>query len=198
MRALLGEDASQWTAALLEQRRTVLPKRLSDSGPTESQKALILQAAASAPDHDQIRPWRWLEIPSSHRTELAQVFEDALLERDPSASPDERSQAREKSQRAPWLLMLVVRTRGEPEGIPACERLLSAGAAAQNMLLMATALGFGSSLTSGKALQSQALRQRMGLSALEDAVCFLNVGEVASHRKPRPRPQIADYFSVWG
>ena len=39
-------------------------------------------------------------------------------------------------------------------------RLISAGAAAQNVLLMATALGYGSALTAGQSVRSAALPQR--------------------------------------
>ncbi len=100
--------------------------------------------------------------------------------------------------RSPWLLLVVVRTGGEPAEIPAAERVLSAGAAIQNMLLMATALGLGSALTSGKALQSQALRQLFALKDKEQALCFINIGHIGEPRQPRARPEVAQYFSVLG
>ena len=188
-------ESAVWAATLIQSRRTTLPKRLCGPGPDAQQKRLILEAAAAAPDHEQILPWRFVEIPEASRAALGEVFENALLERDPSASAAERLQAREKAERAPWLLLLVVRTEGPPEDIPACERLLSAGAAVQNMLLMTTALGLGSGLTSGKALSSVALRQLFELPQQEQAVCFVNIGHIREARKDRPRPEVAQYFS---
>jgi nitroreductase len=191
-------EAPQWTAVLLQERRSTLPKRLTGPGPDEAQRQAILQAAASAPDHDQILPWRLVQVPAERRQDLGQAFEDALLARDPDADDAARTQAREKALRSPWLLLLVVRTGGEPAEIPASERLLSAGAAVQNMMLMATAFGLGTSLTSGKALQSTELRRLFKLHADEQAICFLNVGHIRSQREARLRPEVARYVSTLG
>ncbi len=188
-------DSALWAATLIQSRRTTLPKRLCGPGPDAQQKQLILESASAAPDHDQILPWRFVEIPENSRTVLGQAFENALVERDPNASDQERLQAREKALRSPWLLLLVVRTGGPSQDIPASERLLSAGAAVQNMLLMAAALGLGSSLTSGKAMASVALRSLFSLNDQEQAVCFLNFGHIGDARKERPRPAVTQYFS---
>ena len=188
-------DSALWAATLIESRRTTLPKRLCGPGPDAAQQRLILEAAAAAPDHDQILPWRFVEIPEAARSVLGQAFEQALVERDPNATEPERLQARDKAMRSPWLLLLVVRTGGQPQDIPAGERLLSAGAAVQNMLLMAAALGLGSSLTSGKALASAAMRALFSLREQEQAVCFVNFGHIRDARKERPRPAVAQYFS---
>lgn len=193
-----SSDAPQWAATLLGERRTTLPKRLCGPGPDAGQRMTILQAAASAPDHDQILPWRFIEVPTNRREQLSQAFEQALLGRDPAADAAARQQARDKAGRAPWLLLMVVRTGGQPAEIGPEERLLSAGAAVQNMLLMATAQGLGSGLTSGKALRSTPLRQLFGLTDDELAVCFVNIGHIASERSPRPRPDVARYFTTLG
>ena len=191
-------DSALWASTLIQSRRTTLPKRLCEPGPDAGQKRLILEAAAAAPDHEQLLPWRFIEIPEACRAALGQAFEDALMDRDPSASEDQRLQARDKAARSPWLLLVVVRTGGEPAEIPAAERVLSAGAAIQNMLLMATAFGLGSALTSGKALQSQALRQLFALKDKEQALSFINIGHIGEPRQPRTRPEVAQYFSVLG
>lgn len=190
------DNTALWAAELIAHRRTTLPKRLREPGPDETQKTTILQAAAAAPDHDQLLPWRFVEVPEPQRAKLGQAFEAALLERDPEADSAACTQAREKALRSPWLLLAVVRTGGEPADIAETERVLSAGAAIQNMLLMTTALGLGSALTSGKALQSRALRDLFGLSPQEQALCFINIGHIGEPRQPRPRPEVAQYFSV--
>ncbi len=191
-------DARQWAQALLTSRRTTLPKRLQSPGPDAAQQAAILAAAAAAPDHGQLLPWRFIEVPQARRVELAQAFAAALIERDPEASADEQEQAREKAYRAPWLLLAVCRLRGGDPDIPGQERLLSAGCAIQNMLLLASAAGYGSGLTSGKALASQALRQLFGLHDDEDALCFLNFGTVSEVRRGKPRADSSAYFSRLG
>ncbi len=188
-------EAAQWAAHLIQSRRTTLPKRLCGPGPNAEQKARILEAAAAAPDHDQLLPWRLIEVPEPRRASLGEAFVISLLERDPQADTQACAQAREKAFRSPWLLLVVVRTSDDNFDIPAAERILSAGAAIQNMLLLTTAYGLGSALTSGKALQSRALRELFDLQTNEQALCFINVGHISEARKPRPRPEVARYFS---
>lgn len=188
-------DAWQWAETLLHSRRTTLPKRLTEPGPDPQQQQAILRAAAAAPDHDQLLPWRFIEIPAARRSALGEAFATALLERDPHATAEEAAQAQEKAYRSPWLILAVARLRDEHTGISTHDRLVSAGAAIQNMLLMATALGYGSSLTSGKAMESLALRDLFRLTPGEHALCFINIGTVATKRHPRPRPDVAAYWS---
>ena len=189
-----------WAAALIQARRTIRPKHLVGPGPDADHKTLILQAAATAPDHHNTQPWRFIEVPIDLRDTLGRAFEAALLERDPTASADACTKARDKAQRSPWLLLAVLRladaNQTPPEEPPPAERLLSAGAAIQNILLMCTALGLGSSLTSGKAINSTPLRQLFQLADHEQGLCFINVGHSLKAPETAKRPAISHYFST--
>ncbi|MDZ7910031.1 MAG: nitroreductase [Gemmobacter sp.] len=192
----VGADWAELAAELMSARRTVLPFRLGEPGPDEAQLQAILSAAASAPDHRCLLPWRFIAVPADQRQALADVFAQALLERDPAAEPHDLAKAREKGFRSPFLALLVVdETKGDAE-IGLAERLISAGAAAQNMLLMATALGYGSALTAGQSVRSTALHRFFGLREREQAVCFLSIGTALSHGKTVVRPAVADYLST--
>ena len=194
----LCADTAAMAAALLQARQTILPKRLMEPGPSAAELHTIVSAAAHAPDHGQLLPWRLVCVPPAQRAALAEAFAAALLTRDASATPEQLAQARDKAFRSPVLLLLVVDgLRGDPE-IDLHERLLSAGCAVQNILLMATALGYGSALTSGKALKVAGLRTLFGLAAGEHAVCFVSLGSVQSRKPPRLRPVLADYFTTLG
>ena len=190
-----SEAAAEWAAALIHGRRTTLPKRLADPGPTPAQLQQILGAAAAAPDHGELVPWRFILVPTDARPALADAFAQALQERDGAATGEQLAQAREKAFRGPVLMLAVARTEGGDDAIPATERLVSCGCAIQNMLLMATALGYGSSLTSGKALDSAPLRGLFGLQEGEHALCFVSIGTIASQRRPRARPAVDRYVS---
>jgi nitroreductase len=188
-------DWAALASELMSARRTVLPFRLGEPGPDAAQLHSILSAAASAPDHRNLLPWRFITVPADRRETLAEVFVQALLERDPQAGSHDIAKAREKGFRSPFLALLVVdATKGDAE-IGLAERLISAGAAAQNMLLMATALGFGSALTAGQSMRSVALHRFFGLRESEQAVCFLSIGTALSHGKTGVRPQVDDYVS---
>jgi nitroreductase len=157
-----------------------------------------LAAAAAAPDHGQLLPWRFIAVPDAQRERLAEVFGQALLERDAGATPEQVAQAREKAHRAPWLMLVVVDGECGDPAVDLAERILSAGCAVQNALLMATALGFGSALTSGKALKSDSLRALFGLQAGEQALCFVSVGTVRARKPARVRPAVAEFLSTLG
>ena len=182
--------------ALIHTRQTILPKRLAEPGPDAAQLQAILGAAASAPDHHELLPWRFVVVPEAARAALADAFAAALLQRDAAATPQQQAQAREKAFRAPLLLLAVVRLRDDDAEIGPHERIVSAGCAVQNMLLMAHAQGFGGALTSGKALQSAPLRALFGLQPDEQALCFVNIGTVVKARPVRLRPQAAQYVST--
>ena len=202
MPAIAGlPPGSGWTAlatTLLQARQTILPKRLGGPGPDALQLAQIVGAAAHAPDHGQLLPWRLVQVPLAARGALADAFAGALLVRDALATPAQVAQAREKAHRSPELMLLVVNALCGDPGVDLNERMVSAGCALQNMLLMATALGYGSSLTSGKALKDAGLRTLFGLLEGEHAVCFVNLGTVQSRKPARQRPASSVYFSVLG
>jgi hypothetical protein len=90
---------AQVAADLIHARQTVLPKRLLAPGPRADQLQTLLGAAAAAPDHGQLLPWRFVTVPRTERGSLAEVFAQALRERDATATPEQLDQAREKALR---------------------------------------------------------------------------------------------------
>ncbi|MDO8300477.1 MAG: nitroreductase family protein [Lacisediminimonas sp.] len=176
-------------------RQTILPRRLLAPGPGGDELAAIFEAAATAPDHGRLLPWRFIVVPPAQRDLLAEAFANALQQRDPAATPEQVVQAKEKAYRSPFLLLVVVDERTGDAGIDLAERTIATGCAVQNMLLMATALGYGSALTSGKALKSSHLRQLFQLADGEHPLCFVSIGTVQSARRARVRPVPRDFVS---
>lgn len=188
-------SASSFADALITSRQNISPKRLVEPGPNASQLDQIFRSAASAPDHGLVRPWRFVIVPQDKRALLAEVFALALVDRDPGATLEQIETAREKAHRAPVLMLVVARLGACEPPIPALERMVSVGAAVQNMLLMAHGQGFGSSLTSGQAMRSSRMRQLFGLTAGEEAVCFLNIGTVSKRKTQRLHPEASSFVS---
>jgi nitroreductase len=178
-------------------RANVSPKRLVAPGPSTQQLRTLLAMAAAAPDHGHLLPWRFVLIPQQQRQRLGDAFVSALIARDPCATQEQLESAAEKAHRAPLLLLAVACTGHPDSGIPALEQLVSLGAAIQNLLLGATALGFGSGLTSGQAMDSEPLRALFRLGSNESAVCFVNIGTVSEHkRSKRARPERDAFVST--
>lgn len=208
-----GPELSEFAKALIHSRQNVAPRRLHEPGPSPEQLQDILGAAAAAPDHGQLLPWRFVMVPPDQRARLAEVFGLALLDRDPSATATQIENACEKAHRAPFLMLAIARLN-EPEmvadakrlrgahdpsssepDVSDAERLVSLGCAIQNILLYSHAAGFGSGLTSGQAMASPRLRALFGLTETEQAVCCINIGTVTQHKPQRIRPSIQAYFS---
>ena len=196
-----GHDAwpASWDAAatLIGARQNISAKRLVEPGPDEAQVHALLALAAAAPDHGELTPWRFVIVPAAQRYRLAEVFAQALAERDAAATAEQMAAAREKAHRAPLLMLAVARLASarEPE-IPNAERLVSLGCALQNLLLGAVAMGLGGGLTSGQAMSSLPMRALFSLKDDESAVCFVNIG-TASRRKPgRVRPAVESFVST--
>jgi len=179
---------------LMAARRHTGLRRLVAPGPDEAALLRMMDAAAAAPDHGLLRPWRFVLIPPARRADLGAVFEAALLAKQPNADPEARAAAREKAQHAPCLLVaILVDTPGT--AIPVEEKLVSLGCALQNVLLGAQAQGFASGLASGGALAAPGMRDLLGLAPHERALCFVGIGTPSKTKTPRERPQPGAFFS---
>ena len=181
---------------LMRARRQTSPRRLIDPGPSEEQIHALFDAAAQAPDHGAIRPWRFVRVGALARSDLGEAFARALCERDPRATPTQLQEARAKALRAPFLALAIARLDDDHREIPSAERLVSLGCALQNMLLLAHAQGFGAGLVSGQAMESRALRDLFRLADNEQAVCFIAVGTVAKAKTSRMRPSPVDFVET--
>jgi nitroreductase len=181
---------------LIHGRTHISPKRLGDPGPSPSQKEIILLAANAAPDHGRMVPWRFIEIQESSRPALGEVFKECLLDRDQEATVIQQQEARDKALRGPLLLLAVANYQDTNDDISKQEKLISLGCAIQNILLSAHAIGFGSGLSSGRALQSDRIRALFHLTKDEEPICFITIGTVLKNKPGRIRPSLSDYYSV--
>ncbi|QWE24350.1 nitroreductase [Polynucleobacter sp. AP-Elch-400A-B2] len=191
------DSLGSFAHGLIHSRQHVSPKRLIDPGPSPFQKLEILNAAGAAPDHGKITPWHFYEVSSKSRNLLGDLFADALIARDPSATLTQVDEAKQKAFRGPLLLLATVNLNNELDNIPEQEKIISAGCAIQNILLMANALGFGSGLSSGKALYSQKMRELFLLKDKEQPLCFITIGTISTHKPNKDRPDASSYTSTF-
>lgn len=196
MNTTANQNATDTTLKLIHSRQHISPKRLGDPGPDADQVEMILGAAGAAPDHGLLIPWRLVIIPRERRHLLAETFADALVERDAGATEEQKQEAREKAYRGALLVLVIARFDATQDSVHPNERLISAGCAAQNMLLAAHAMGFGAGLSSGRGLNALAMRQLFGLTDQEQPLCFMTVGTVTKSKPPRTRPAMGDYTST--
>jgi len=161
--------------ALLQRRSA---KSLTDPAPDEGALALIFESAARAPDHGRIRPWRFIVIQGAARERFGDLLAEHLRRAHPSATPETLQRERQKAFRAP-LIVVVAAICNPGVKIPVIEQILSAGAAAQNIMLAASALGFNSMWKTGDPAYDDAVKAALGLEAKDAIVGFLYLGTEA-------------------
>jgi len=191
----LPDETFELTRALITTRHHVSPKRLVDPGPSAGQLQELFTLAAAAPDHGLLTPWRFVIVPADRRHLLAEAFGQALVDRDAGATPEQVESAREKAFRAPLLLVAVACLGPRDPDTRPLERMISMGAAIQNMMLGAHALGFGCGLTSGRAMASPRLRALLQLAEGEEPVCCVNIGTVGKHKSSTSERPSAEVFT---
>ena len=193
---MLNKQTTEMAEALISSRQSFLPKRLFQPGPSPAQLEVIFTMAASAPDHNLTRPWRIVICPQESRGLLADAFARALLERDPLATELQVQDAMVKAHRAPMVMLAIVNARGTESDVPLSERIICAGCAIQNIFLMAHAMGFGASPTSGKSMYMNPIRELFKLKEYEDPLCFINIGTPDRSTPAKPRLLPSEFVST--
>ena len=195
-----GGDLAGLVLALIGSRHSVSPRRLHSPGPDAAQLQQMVEAAACAPDHRGLRPWRLIRVADGQREGLADLFEACLHDRadghDPALREDDVAKSRDKAYRAPTLLLAVLKAEPDDPEVPLIERAVTLGAALMSLLLAAHGLGYSAMLTSGRAVRSPRFAAAFSLAADEQAVCFVSIGTPAAVKR-HGRGSAADYLGDW-
>jgi len=169
--------------------------KLTDPGPDKTQLDVILKAAMRAPDHACLRPWRFVVFQGTMRAELGNIFCESLLKNDPDMPESACEAARKKAQRAPLIIAVIAKVTDHPK-VPAIEQKLSAGAAAQNIMLAVHALGFAGIWRTGPFCFDEQVRNRLGAVSEDEIVGFLYIG-TAITVPPIPQFDSSEYVRIW-
>ena len=172
---------------LLLTRRSGSAKTMEEPGPSKKQIEDILRAGARAPDHGKLFPWRFIVFEGKGRGRMGDILAEVMEAEGERAKQVEEE--RNRFLRAPLVIGVISAAR-EQHKIPVWEQELSAGAACQNILIAATALGFvGNWLTEWYAYHP-AVKQKMGLQSGERMAGFLYIGTAKDELEERPRPEM--------
>ncbi len=158
---------------------------LEEPGPTDDQIRTLLKAAIRAPDHGRLRPWRFMLFSGAQRNKLGQVLEEAWHMDNPQASTDELSRVRNKVLRAPAILVVVAETLPDHR-IPVLEQILSTGAAAQNIMVAAHAMGIGAMWRTGWMATHPVVKQRLGFDDKDAIVAMIYLGTPGGKQQEVP------------
>jgi len=169
---------------------------LSEPAPDDKQLRLILKTALSAPDHGRLHPYRFISIRGEARHKLSEIFGRATLMRDPDVLPSYLKKQKDKPLRSPLIVVVVAHLTESPK-IPEIEQMLSAGAAAHNVLLASNALGFGSIWLTGDNAYDPHVCDELGLEENERIIGFIYIGTPSIEIPPRPIPEVSTHHLKW-
>jgi len=158
--------------------RTSTPK-FAEASLAQGDIDRILAAAQRAPDHGRLRPWRFVVIEGEARQAFGQLLAISLRRREPEASEAKLEAERNKALRAPLIIAVAAEVQEHPR-IPQIEQILAVGAAVENMLLAAHALGFGANWKTGPAAYDPTFKEALGLASTAQLVGFVYLGKIAT------------------
>jgi nitroreductase len=161
------------------------PSQLVEPAPNREQLATILRAATRAPDHGRMQPWRFLAIEGTARRRLGDLMMRSLERREPTIEPARLSSEREKSMRAPLIIAVAAAVRANPK-VPDIEQIVAVGAAVQNMILAAHALGYGAFWRTGPVAYDSEVKEALGFSPSDTIVGFIYLGSIGKAGKVPP------------
>jgi nitroreductase len=171
-------------------------RALTEPAPDDAALGLMFESATRAPDHGRLRPWRFIVIRSEDRQRFGELLADHLRRTKNSVSEEALEREKQKAFRAP--LIVVVAAISTPDGkIPVIEQTLSAGAAAQNMLHAAYALGFNGMWKTGSAAYDEQVKAALGLGPKDAIVAFMYLGTNADGPGSLTRPDWRQFVQYW-
>lgn len=166
--------------------------KLTAPGPNPHQLEQILLAGTRAPDHGRLSPWRFVVLDGDKRKILADGMTAMRRRLTPGATDEEAQREGDKAMRAPTIIAVAARTN-TPGKIPEIERVLAVGAAMQNMILTAHALGLGTMWKTGQAAYEEPVKTALGLDPKDHVVGYLYLGTTVTPGTPRTA-NLADYL----
>jgi nitroreductase len=181
---------------LLLKRRSVVANKLGEPGPGPGELELILTAAARVPDHKKLVPWRFVLFEGEARAAFGEVLREACAAEQADPSEGRLELERQRFLRAPVVVAVISRVREVP-GAPEWEQILSAGAACQNMLVAAAALGYASQWITEWYGYSPRVAAALGMGDNDRVAGFVYIGAAREKPEERDRPNLADIVTRW-
>jgi nitroreductase len=155
----------------------------------------VLCAAVQAPNHYRVRPWRFFVLQGDARVRLGEVMANSLKRRSPETGEGALAAERAKPLRAPVVIAVAVDPPAEPKVIE-IENILASGAAVENLLIAANALGLGAMWRTGPAAYDPEVKAFLGLEAQQHIIAFVYLGYPDGDVPAKDRPGPEDR-TVW-
>jgi nitroreductase len=150
--------------------------RLTGPGPNAEQLDRLMRAAAHAPDHGRLKPWRFIILDGPDRVLFAKAAAAAKRARVPAMTDEQMALEQEKFVRSPVIVLAACVLERSKTKVPEIEQVIAVGAAVENLFLAAHALGFGVMWKTGAAAYDPAVKAVVGLRPDDHIVAILHLG----------------------
>ena len=184
------------TLALLETRRSLPLRALVEPGPDAAELDRMLAIAARVPDHGRLVPWRFIVLEGEARAAAGDRLDALYAAQNPDLAAEKAHMWRDYLLRAPVTVIVVSRTDPAAK-IPQFNQVLSAGAAAMNLTVAATAMGFSALWLLKWPGRDPHAASLLGVATTEKVAGFLHIGRPATRAEERPRPRLDEVVTRW-
>jgi nitroreductase len=169
---------------------------LKEPAPTSEQVQALLKAAMRAPDHKMLKPWRFIIIDGPAREMFGELLAKSAKAKDPQIDDEALTKARNKPLRAPMIIVSIACLSDHPK-VPQVEQLITAGAAANNIVSAAFALGLGAYWRTGSPAYDEIVKQGLGLGSNEEITGFIYLGTPDGRIRRLFETDISECSSYW-
>jgi nitroreductase len=180
-------------------RRSIPPLRLTEPGPSLHQIERLLTVGVRVPDHGVLEPWRLILVQGASREELGARLAAAFLETNvgQEALASDLAIRKIKAAFAAPVVVIVVSRINPSARIPQWEQILSAGAVCMNLVMAASALGYGSTWLTGWAAYDPAGLRILGVRPNEKIAGIIPIGTASEGQQDRARPALHKLVTAW-
>ncbi|WP_039913113.1 nitroreductase family protein [Cellvibrio mixtus] len=182
--------------ALVALHQRVSITKLMEPAPDKAQLDQLFKAALRAADHGNMRPWRFLVIEKGGLVKLGALFARVAQANKPEITEPELERFKSMPLRAPMIIACIAKTQDNPK-VPLIEQIIAAGAATQNLITAAFALGLGAVWRTGDMAYDPQIKTALGLATNEELVGYVYIGtpSIPVHLPREQKPE--DFFSYW-
>jgi nitroreductase len=150
----------------------------------------LLAAAVRAPTHHLTQPWRFVVLQGEARRRLGEAWAAGQPDKVPE-------QTIAKALRAPVIVAVIERPHLDNPKVVEIEEHMATGAALQNILLAAHALGLGAMLRTGAAAELAEVREYLRVEDDELIAGFVYIGYPDGSERPSTRRTTAEELTEW-
>ena len=170
--------------------------KLTKPAPNATELLEVFKAAARAPDHGKLKPWRFLILEGRALELLSHIFLAAVMKLNPAISPAVVEKTKNMPFRAPMIIVSIADCQ-ENSTVPKREQIIACGAATQNLLNALFALNYGAVWRTGDLAYNEHVAQSLGVVDSEEIIGFIYVGTPAVDIPEPPQVDVTSIFSVW-